>query len=118
MERKANYHEFTTLPKWTRAVWDWEGDERKVVNDSDPYKWSGDNDPPAIGKRVKIYMNNFGTGTVVGYFAEYGWLGVLVKLSKPPAWWKQQTRDRGADPAKTNGHFFGLDLEPRTSKGK
>lgn len=118
MSIDANYHEFTKLPKWTRAVWEGPDDDRKLVNDSDPYKWSGDNDPPKIGAKVKIYMNNFGAGTVVGYFAEHGWLGVLVKLSNPPSWWRQQTRDRGKDPTKTNGHFFGLDLEPRTPKGK
>jgi hypothetical protein len=123
MTTEANYHEFTKLPEWTRAVWEGEDESEGestlvLVNDADPYKWSGYNDPPKIGAKVKIYMNNFGAGKVVGYFAEYGWLGVLVKLSNPPSWWRQQTRDRGADPAKTNGHFFGLDLEPRRNPGR
>ena len=44
MEREANYHEFKELPTWTRPVW--QGDkDRKLANESDPYKWSGDNDP-------------------------------------------------------------------------
>jgi hypothetical protein len=110
MERKANYHEFDKVPTWTKPVWNNTDGERLLVNDDDEYKWSGDKDPPAIGDHVHIYMNKFGTGTVVGYFAEYGWLGVLVKLDKPPAWWRKQ------NPGDPNGHFFGLDLYPRKMK--
>jgi hypothetical protein len=108
MLRKANYSEFTTLPTWTRPVWKKvEDGDNELLNDADPFKWSGDKDPPAIGAKVHIYMNKLGKGTVVGYFVEYGWLGVLVKLSKPPVWWKKQNPDN------PNAHLFGLDLEPR-----
>ena len=60
-----SYETFNQLPAWTRPVWVEDG--RRVENNADPYKWSGDNDPPAVGARVKIYMNRFGTGVVTGY---------------------------------------------------
>jgi len=110
MSKSANYSEFNTLPvDWTRAVWNGEGAGRKLANDAHPFKWSGENDPPAIGAKVTIYMNKFGTGTVTGYFVEYGWLGVLVKLDSPPKWYFEQ--NDGKIPLVA--HFFGIDLEPR-----
>ena len=118
-KREPNYHEFTTLPdNWTHAVWteETEDSDSKVLNESDPYKWSGVNDPPVIGAKVKVYMNGLGNGKIVGYFAEYGWLGVLVRLSKPPVWWKKQTKERGENPSTTNAHIYGLELEPRKEK--
>ena len=107
MEREPNYHEFDTVPVWTKPIWDNVNGERELINEADPYKWSGNNAPPAIGTHVKIYMNKLGTGTVVGYFAEYGWLGVKVKLDKPPAWWRKQ------NPGNPDALLFGLDLYPR-----
>jgi hypothetical protein len=116
-KNEANYHKFDTLPEnWTRPVWTEGDDDCKVVNKSDPYKWSGDNAPPAIGAKVKVYMNSLGNGEVVGYFSEYGWLGVLVVLSKPPSWWRKQTRERGENPATTPAHIYGKELEPYTKK--
>ena len=115
-KQEANYHEFGELPDWTQAQWGEKSkvnSDRKLLNPFDPYKWSGDAPPPAIGAKVKVYMNDFGNGTVMGYFAEYGWLGVLVKISKPPKWWVKQTKNRGEDPKATLGHFFGIDLQPR-----
>jgi hypothetical protein len=108
MTREANYRELSAVPaELSRPVWQGEGVKRRLVNDADPFKWSGDNDPPALGAKVKIYMNALGTGTVVGYFVEYGWFGVLVKLNKAPAWWRKQ------NPSNRPAHLFGLDLEPR-----
>lgn len=116
--REANYHEMTELPAWTRAVWDGPGDDRKLVNEADDYKWSGDNPPPPIGAKIpKIYMNNLGSGKVVGYFCEYGWLGVLVTLDKPPKWWVDNMKDRGL-PKTAPAHLFGIDLEPRKKTTK
>ena len=104
--RKPNYHEFLDLSAgWQQAQWGERpvNGDRQLLNEPDPYKWSGENPPPAIGAKVKVYMNGFGNGTVVGYFAEYGWLGVLVKIAKPPAWWVRQCKDQGesAKPART-----------------
>ena len=107
MSREANYHEFNTVPAWTRPQWNGDGE---VLNETDPYKWSGSNDPPAIGARIKCSMNKLGAGTVIGYFAEYGWLGVLVQLDKNPKWRREQLK--GNPPA----HLFGIDLEPRKRK--
>jgi hypothetical protein len=113
---EANYHEFLDLPAYTAAQWSEKNKvngERALLNPDDPYKWSGDKAPPAIGAKVRVYMNSFGNGTVIGYFAEYGWLGVLVKISKPPKWWVKQIKERGLDPKATPGHFFGIDLQSR-----
>ena len=52
-------------------------------------------------------MNKLGKGTVLGYFAEYGWLGVLVALDKNPKWRRDQLN--GNPPA----HLYGLDLDKR-----
>jgi len=111
MTTKANYQEFKTLPAWTRAVWSGEdkNGDRKVVNEADPFKWSGRDDPPAIGDKVRAYMNDLGHGTVIGYFVEYGWFGVLVQLEKNPLWRRKQCG--GKNPP---AHLFGIDLEPRS----
>jgi hypothetical protein len=100
---EKNYHEFDALPAWTQAIWSGEG---KVENETDPYKWSGNNQPPAIGENVQFYVNGIGSGTVLRYFAEYGWLGVLVRLDNPPDWYRKQNGDKPA-------HCFGVDTNPR-----
>lgn len=101
--KPANYEEFNELPVWTQAVWK----NDKVVNDADPFKWSGDKDPPAIGTVVKTYLNGLGTGTVLRYFVEYGWLGLIVAFENPPKWYVKQ--NNGNPP----GHIFGVDLKRR-----
>ena len=104
--KESTYHEFTELPAWTQAIWS----DSTVVNQDDPYKWGGTNPPPAIGARVHVYMNGIGPGTVTSYFAEHGWLGVLVRPHKAPKWYvKQNGRYKP-------GHVFGPELEPRTVK--
>jgi len=110
-KRQPDYSEFTQLPdSWTRPQWSGhraDGD-RALLNESDPFKWSGDAAPPTIGQRVHCYMNGLGDGTVLAYFVEYGWLGVLVQLDRNPAWRKSQ--NKGQNPP---AHLFGLDLERR-----
>lgn len=112
MANEANYSEFPTLPaNWSRAVWSTKTDQwnnHVLVNESDPFKWSGRQDPPAVGAKVHCYMNKLGSGTVLAYFVEYGWLGVLVQLDKNPAWRRKQLN--GNNPP---AHLFGIDLEPR-----
>jgi hypothetical protein len=108
--KPANYAEFFDLPTtWTRAQWGekHQGGDRNLLNDADPYKWSGSAEPPKIGARVTAHLNGLGKGKVLKYFCEYGWLGVLVQLDKNPKWRKDQLD--GNPPA----HLFGLDLEPR-----
>jgi hypothetical protein len=45
---------------------------------------------PDIGEAVDITVNKTGPGTVVGYFYEYGYAGVIIKPNNPPAWWEAQ----------------------------
>ena len=47
-------------------------------------------EPPGIGARVRITFNQWGTGTVAGYFTEDGFLGLLVKPARVPEWARQQ----------------------------
>jgi hypothetical protein len=108
---EANYREFMTLPEeWTQAKWD---NDRKVLNDADPYKWSGSKPPPTIGERVHCYMNGLGQGKVVNYFVEYGWLGVRVQLDCNPGWRRKQLN--GKNPPAC---MFGVDLESRQKNGE
>jgi hypothetical protein len=105
IKARDKYVEFTYLPEWTRMVF--EGpDTVAMVNARDPHKWSGKNDPPALGEHVIVRTNNIGPGTVTGYFAQYGWLGVLVKLDNPPGWWLAQ------NPERPLAHIFGIELDP------
>ena len=102
----SEYRVLDEIPaNWTRAVWSSEGN---LVNLDDPFKWSGsiENDPPAIGSLVKAYVNSLGTGTILSYFVEEGWLGMLVKLDNPPDWYIKQNG------ANKPCHLFGRDLEP------
>ncbi len=112
MGKPANYREFTDLPAWTQAVWrhDADGGNYMVVNDADPFKWSGKEPPPAIGDRVHTRMNRLGWGTVLRYFVEYGWLGVLVALDAPPEWYTKQNKGNPA------AHIFGVDLDHASTR--
>ena len=47
-------------------------------------RWGSPLDPPTVGNKVSIKMNRLGTGTVIGYFREHGWLGVNVLLDAKP----------------------------------
>lgn len=68
-------------------------------------KWSGRGEVPAIGARVYIHMNSFGPAEVKAYFHADGYLGVICQPDKMPA--------RLAAHGVTQGHFFGIELEPR-----
>lgn len=105
MAIETTYH--NPLPVWQRAIWD--GD--KVLNGGPAPRWSSDIDPPPIGTRIMVNFNQFGTGTVVGYFTESGWLGVVVDIDKQPAWHLKQN---GPD---TRILCFGpeIDLVPITT---
>lgn len=54
-------------------------------------KWSGKEQPPKQGERVRINFNGLGDGEVVNHFVEGGWLGVRVRLDKEPDWRKKQS---------------------------
>jgi hypothetical protein len=67
-------------------------------------EWSGTFDPE-IGNRVEINFNGFGTGMIVSYFCECGYLGVRVKLDKQPDWHVKQ----GQPPYAL---VFGAEIKP------
>ena len=72
-----------TLPAWRPIK---PGDLGSHMDRTRGLVWSGDGaylTPPAIGARVETL--GMGPGVVVSYFAEYGFLGVTVKLDAPPA---------------------------------
>lgn len=85
--------------------------------------WSGAGElatPPAIGARVFVAMNGFGTGTVRGYFVEFGWLGVYVQVDNPPAWYvKQLAEDPGPRPGNQERvpMIFGAELAQTKPEG-
>jgi len=68
-------------------------------------KWSGKSSIPAIGDRVRIRINDLGTGCVKSYFHEAGWLGVEVTLDKRPEWHLKQQGDS------TPALVFGVEVE-------
>ncbi|TDN39879.1 hypothetical protein E4631_23455 [Hymenobacter sp. UV11] len=67
--------------------------------------WSGKGEVPAIGARVHIYMNSYGPAEVKAYFHADGYLGVICQPDQMPA--------RFVGHGVTQGHFFGVELEPR-----
>ena len=106
---EANYHKLAVLPVWERAQWA----NGELANEAHPYKWSGKANPPVVGERVTMYGGFSGPGTVVEYFVEYGWFGVMVKLDKPPTGWRKRN-----DGVNAPVHAFGVDLEPKTPDEK
>ena len=102
---------FDTLPVWRSSV----APALYPVGDPDGLSWSGVDGagralaPPAIGERVKVGVNGLGFGEVVGYWAQEGWLGVMVKLENPPAFYIENRKDRG-DPLDAPCHVFGAEL--------
>jgi len=74
--------------------------------------WSGGERfpvPPAIGTRLRVSMNALGTGTLLGYFVESGYLGVEVRpdAGQRPDWHIRQNGDR-------HPHYlvFGTEIRP------
>lgn len=64
-----------------------------VTNQGAGWLWSGEgllSTVPPVGARVNVHCNGMGPGTVEGYFVEYGWLGLRVKLDAPPEWHRKQ----------------------------
>ncbi len=52
--------------------------------------WSGKHTRvPAVGERVK---SRLGPGIVQAYFVEAGFLGVELRLTKPPKWFVEQNK--------------------------
>jgi hypothetical protein len=56
--------------------------------------WSAEFPVPSIGTKVKIKFGGLDTGEVVSYFTEGGYVGVQVKLDKPPDWHQKQNKGK------------------------
>ena len=95
------YTEFNTIPP---HVFFQPDSNRPKQRGPKGNKWSGNSAVPAIGATVRVRINSIGTATVLRYFTEHGYLGVLVQPENPPAWYVKQ-----------NGryspcHVFGAEL--------
>lgn len=65
----------TSLPAWEQAVWEGEGNARRLVNrGTEQALWSGKGPPPAIGEVVEIAGPRDEKMTVSHYEIEDGWL--------------------------------------------
>jgi hypothetical protein len=84
-------YNLTILPNYTQAEYGASGCITNITPDS--VLWSG-TFMPKIGDRVDIPMNDFGIGTVAGYFIEGNFLGVKVTLDNRPEWHRRQNPDR------------------------
>lgn len=104
----SNYKTYDSLPEgWVK--YQPSGDVKPADIPVEP-KWSGDEEPPAIGTKIRISMNGIGPAIVRGYFVECGWLGLLTEVLSPPDWWVRQNVKPG-QPAPL-GHVFGVEFKP------
>jgi hypothetical protein len=60
-------------------------------------RWRGDKPLPKPGDRVEMTGHGLGPGTVVGYFYEYGELGIRVRPDAIPADWQKRQGVPGWD---------------------
>ncbi len=76
--------------------------------------WGSNKSIPAVGSEVNVKINGIGRSTVLKYFVEYGFIGLLVQPQNPPTWYIKQN---GADEP---CHVFPaecLELEVRKDDG-
>lgn len=100
-----SYQEMTVPPAYKAPQY---GERGEIVNGKeggDPI-WANAAPPPAIGTKINVNMNSLGEATVLRYFVEHGYLGLLVQFSNPPAWYTKQ--NKGNPP----GHIFGPEFKP------
>lgn len=95
------------LPNW----------RRKDVAHSTPYDvalWSALQDPPPIGAKVFVTVNNCGPGRIAGYMVMGGFLGVMVRLDEEtrPDWHKKQ------NPTNEPSLAFGSEIVPILKPGQ
>ena len=57
-------------------------------------KWVCKEPIPSVGSEVNVKINGIGKSTILRYFHEHGFLGLLVQPQDPPAWYIKQN---GAD---------------------
>lgn len=80
--------------------------------------WSNDDTPPAVNERIELRINCLGKAVVQGYVVIYGYLGVMVKLEDPPAWFVRQNNGNvpcvayGAEIQRLPGHPMAVPFDP------
>lgn len=81
-----------------------EGNERPY----DKALWTGFGEPPKLGDKVFINVNQIGPGVVTGYMVDGGYLGVMVlaNADSRPDWHKRQ------NPENLPAVVFGSELRP------
>ena len=95
------YTEMKTCPDYETAIW---ANGELLNKRLGTPLWSNKAAPPAIGTTVQAITNRIGPCKVVGYATMDGWLGVMVEVLDPPAWWLKQN---GTD---TSGVLFGAEI--------
>jgi hypothetical protein len=101
------YRTYTDCPAYTimTMITDSQGRRRPADAPAGFPRWAGKDAPPALGTVVRATINGLGQGTVIGYFEEGNFLGLLVELHNAPDWHKRQ---RKGDPV---AHIFGPEFE-------
>lgn len=78
--------------------------------------WSADFPIPAVGARVFVTMNGIGWARVEGFFESCGYVGLMIKPTKPPRYYRENTRKAQANPNKPTwmkegiGCVFGAEV--------
>lgn len=88
-----------SLPTWHF----WDGSSKGDPPGS--FRWSGKKPPPKIFEEIDVDANNFGRCTVVDYFVDEPWLGIVLRIHNPPGWLLMQTNGR------SESHLFGAEIE-------
>lgn len=73
------------------------------TKDEESLKWSAKFPLPQIGDEIVITMNSIGPATVVGFFMEHGYVGVMTRATNPPKWLREQNKRDREEPARRAG---------------
>lgn len=77
-------------------------------------QWVANKPLPAVGSEVEVKINGIGRSTVLKYYVEHGFIGLVVQPQNPPTWYLKQNGD---DPC----HVFPaecLEFQVRDDEGK
>lgn len=58
----------------------------------DKLQWVSNKPIPAVGSEVEVKINGIGRSTVLKYFVEHGFIGLVVQPQNPPDWYKNQNK--------------------------
>jgi len=101
-----NRYRLQECPAW-RSAFDKDGKQKKQSPTARPL-WSNGQPPPPLEAEVIVRVNDIGSAIVVGYFVEYGYLGLHVMPKNPPAWYRKQNGLPGG--AWKDCHVFGAEV--------